>query len=239
MTVRVNGRHLAQARLDGKTLASARLNGRQVYSSGIRNFFEPWDVPMAVDWFLQMDPASEQAGAYPTAGGYLVPGVPDGLWSGKPSSTIYTQKEVDNRQGTWEVLTGPQRATAGLYTGIVLATDDRARRQLLAVEWDRNGLVVRYRLSVSSPWVELGKVSRSFTGEDTVKVVRDATRSVPVLTVFHDGVQIGQWDDTSGVQETKGHRHVGVRTQGDRSLFTISHSPWVDHFRFTTELEYE
>lgn len=236
MSVRMNGRRLRGGRFNGRTLKLARLNGRVVYSSGLRLLFEAFDGPLdPLVWVGKRDPASETAIAR-VSGGLLRAGIPSGLWSGKPSSSLITVEDADNEQGTWTVETGATVATAGLYTGIILAADADASR-MLVVEWTRRELVFRRRESRSSSWVQLGSAANfTYSPSDRIEVTRRFTESGFIVSVYQNGVWVAAWLDRTGMPGSRETPRIGVRTQGDRSLFTTNESASVDTFVFTTDV---
>lgn len=236
MAMKSAGRTLRGGRFNGRNLKLGRLNGRVVFSAGIRRIFDEFVNWIDPDlWIGKRDPAAE-----PTLlrglEGYLRAGIPSALWSGKPSSSLITVPDVDNGEGAWEVVTGPHRATAGLYTGIVLATDEDASR-MLAVEWSTRELVLRRRESRSSSWVQLGSVPNfRYSPGDTIRVTRIRTETGYIISVYQNGARQAAWEDRTGLPGGRGTQKVGVRLQGDRSLFTTSESPSIDSFQFTTEV---
>lgn len=235
MGVRISGAALRGGRLNGRTLKLGRLNGRVVFSAGLRRIEADFVTVPPELWIGRRDPASEPALMY-GSGGYLRAGIPSGLWSGKPSSSLVTVPDVDNAEGTWEVVTGPHTATAGLYTGIVLATDEAASR-MLAVEWSTRDLVLRRRESRSSSWVQLGSAPGfQYSPGDTITATRTRTETGYIVSVYQNGAWLAAWEDRTGLPGGRGTQKVGVRLQGDRSLFTTNESPSIDTFTFTTEV---
>lgn len=233
MAMRIDGKRVEALRLDGVNLL-ARVDGAVAHSAGLRSLVEEWQGWTPGRWQQRRDPADETAVAtLATSPSRIVAGVPTALWSGKPSSTTYTQQEYMNEVGTWETVSASRGTAGGLFTGIMLGGDAVGGRMLI-VEWDLNAIVLRYRTSVSNAWIALGS-NNSFrhSSGDVIRVERFRDQGMHRVQVFQNNVRRGNWVDTTGIPGSKGHQRIGVRLQGDRGWNGNEYSPSIDRFTFT------
>lgn len=233
MAMRIDGKRVEALRLDGVNLL-ARVDGAVAHSAGRRSLVEEWEGWGSGMWLLRSDPAREHAVAsLATNPSRIVAGIPSILWSGKPSSTTYTQQEYMNEVGTWETVSATQGTAGDLYTGIVLGTDNMASR-MLVVEWELNEIVLRYRTGYSNSWINIGRnTSFSHQAGDTIRVVRTREGTGHRVKVYQNDVLRGNWVDTTGIPGSPGLQHIGVRLQGDYGWLGGQYSPSIDRFTFT------
>ena len=229
---RFNDKAMRAARLNGRVAKVARLNGRVVWASGLRSIHDEFDTLDYDFWRLACDPASDRRYPY-VSGGYLRPGIPGSLFSGKPAQSCYTREEVDNEQGEWIVRIGATSGTAGLYSGVILGTDDASGR-MTEVVWDRNGIRFRYRTAMTNSWITLGSTSITISGGEIMRVTRTIESGSARVRVYEDDVLRGNWLDSSNIPGAPGGKFVGVRVQSDLNFFSSLVSPPVAEFTFSS-----
>lgn len=233
MAMRIDGKRVQALRLDGVNLL-ARVDGAVAHSAGLRSLVEEWEGWTPGRWLQRSDPANETALAtLGTGPSRIVAGVPAALWSGKPSSTTFTQQEYMNEVGTWETVSATRGTVGSLYTGIVLGTDAQASR-MLVVEWELNEIALRYRTSISNSWINIGRTtSFSHQSGDTIRAVRTREGTGHRVRVYQNDVLRGNWVDNTGIPGSPGMERIGVRLQGDRGWGGAEYSPSIDRFTFT------